>query len=177
MSRVGSSADYWRRAGFGVLGRHGWVNRIQDTAQSGGDMNDREEPYSTEWWPEITDADIEAIVRFLPVFEQEGFDFGEVVSLSTCQFAPEVDEFIIALDEHNWVMVEFPWTDWMEEDGAKYRGSTDAVAEADLDDLRRILTAIARQERYRTGVILSCLKSGLISAILRRLKELRGRQV
>jgi hypothetical protein len=86
-------------------------------------------------------------------------------------YSPEVDGFIRTLNEQN-VLVPFDWTSWQGE-AQRYRSDPEALAEADLLTLRRLLTTHIRADRFVEGHLASMLESGHITAILRRLREIR----
>jgi hypothetical protein len=163
-----------RRVARKAGGRHGEVLGIEDNLvlwMSPKFPRNRSENmiHNLEDAPAITRENIDAIVRFLPTFEAEGCEFGKVAGFY-CDFSPEVDEFQHALYEHNWI-VGFDWSHWVRAEGAPYVRSVDAINEADIDVLRKLLTAFVRQERFCAGSLLGAFESGYITAILQRLKQ------
>lgn len=70
---------------------------------------------------------------------------------------------------------DFDWMQWLATpDGQKLASRPEAVATASADDLRKLLTAILRGERFGDGQIEGAFESGLLLAIARRAKALSG---
>jgi len=128
----------------------------------------------------ITRANIDALLEFLPIFETEGFEFGTWVSMhrdgrtsSYFNVAPEASQFMRALYENGWV-VAFDWPAWQDE-AARLVSSREAIRDADLKDLRKLLTIHARKERFCEGHMAAMHRSAHLTAVLRRLQDLRER--
>jgi hypothetical protein len=125
--------------------------------------------------PEIGPEQIDAILAFLAIFEQEDYKFGEWVEKSGqvpyLAESKEVLEFHQALYREKMIVV-FDWNSWGEET-KRYQSDPDVVAEADLLTVRKLLTAHARADRFIEGHFVSVLESGHIIAVLRRLEAIR----
>lgn len=119
---------------------------------------------------------IDAILQFLPSFEADGFKFGEWDSREGAfpfyVLSDEARKFMQALYNSGWVE-PFDWTEWQDE-AERFVNEPEAVAAADLDDLRRLLTTHVRKERFCEGHLACMLECGNLTAILRRLKKIRG---
>ncbi|RYD69383.1 MAG: hypothetical protein EOP84_28555 [Verrucomicrobiaceae bacterium] len=60
----------------------------------------------------------------------------------------------------------FSWPDWIHtEDADRVQADISAASE---EDIRKLLTAMIRQERFCEGVLASAFQSGLFLAIARR---------
>lgn len=127
-----------------------------------------------EGWPEITTANMDAILRFLPLLEDDGFKPGQMVwkrgEMPFYNLSADATALEQALCANGWI-VPFPWVDWKE--GRRYFDDPTALAEADMQTLRRLFTTIVRQDRFCEGFMGSMLETGFITALLRRLKEIR----
>ena len=129
--------------------------------------------------PEIGLQQIDAILKYLPIFEKPDYQFGQWVEpegqFPYFSFSPEVDGFIDALRKQG-IIISFDWTSWREE---AERCQTDAKAleTADLLTLRRLLTVHVRAERFAEGHLASVFESGHITAILRRLEQIREKMI
>ena len=125
--------------------------------------------------PEIGTRQIDAILRFLPIFEGEGYKFGEWVARAgqfPCySYSDEVQEFVKTLYEHDMI-VPLDWAHWHKR-AQQYQKDRTSVESADLATIRRLLTAHVRADRFTEGHLAAVLKSGHITAMLRRLKEIR----
>ncbi len=127
-------------------------------------------------------AGLRFLARHLDAFEAPGFSFGEwessrtdangLTTLGWYRFSPEAEAFLDDVRAAGWVQ-PFDWMAWL----ATPRGralSTDptAIATADAQDLQRLLTALVRSERFGDGTLASANESGLLTAVLRRAREL-----
>jgi O-acetyl-ADP-ribose deacetylase len=126
----------------------------------------------------ITREKIDAILEFLPIFDDTEFEFGkwqvdnqdEAVS-AIFDTHPEVDRFQRTLYENGWI-VSFDWPEWQDR-AAQYTESIELLQKADLEDLRRLLTTHVRKERFCEGHLSGMYECGHLTAILRRMSELR----
>ena len=132
-------------------------------------------------------VDWDRLLAYLPTFEREGFEFAREVTspgyalidpetdsrteMPFYDWSPEVHEFHEALYSAGVILPYFDWSSWHEE-AKRFVDAPRAIEEADELTLRRLLTAHARAERFSEGHFVEMLKSGHITAILRRLKEL-----
>ena len=127
-----------------------------------------------------SDADLvtrlRRIARHLPAFEAPGFEFGSwvpsreredgVIVLGWYEPGPEAREFLSDLG--GWI-TPFAWPAWAESaEGQALLGHPEAVASADADDLRKLLTVYVRSERFGDGTLEAAFKSRMLSAIVRR---------
>ena len=72
-----------------------------------------------------------------------------------------------------WI-VGFDWGEWQDQGRRLVEGN--GLESADLDDLRRLLTAIFRKERFCDGTAEVAFRDGTIVRVLRRLAELSPRE-
>jgi len=83
-------------------------------------------------------------------------------------YEPAVDRLMAALGMITGGIVVFGWMDW---DGvARYR-TPDAIRDAPITDIPRLVTAIIRSERFSEGSIEGALESGLVTAIVERFRR------
>ena len=118
---------------------------------------------------------IDAILKYLPIFEKPDYQFGRWVEqegqFPYFSFSPEVDEFIDALHRED-VIIPFDWTIWRKE-ARRCQTDPEALETADLLTLRKLLTVHVRADRFAEGHLASVFESGHITAILHRLKQIR----
>lgn len=129
--------------------------------------------------PEIGLQQIDEILKYLPTFERQDYQFGQWVEpeggFPYFSFSPEVDEFIDALHKQD-VIIPFDWTSWSEE-AEHYQTDAEALETADLLTLCKLLTVHVRADRFVEGHLASVFENGHITAILRRLKQIREKMI
>jgi hypothetical protein len=119
-------------------------------------------------------AGVEAVLRFLPVFEDPRF-LPEVVvaeeqGWTLEQYTREVYEFERTLYLAGFI-VRFDWTGWGREAYRYYRDPS-LIEAADCAAIRRLLTYHVRKNVVCEGHLAGMLREGHIQAILRRLAAL-----
>jgi hypothetical protein len=125
--------------------------------------------------PETGPQQLDAVLEFLPIFEKPGYVFGEWHSAEG-QFphysmSREVVDFVQALYDQQ-VIFSFDWPSWQEE-AKRYVSDPEALGTADVLTLRKLLTTHIRKDRFVEGHLAGMLERGHITAVLRRLKEIR----
>ena len=125
--------------------------------------------------------DMDALLRFLPIFESPGFVFGERYPprwlgpkrwrLGFAGLTKLSRQFYKAIYKHHWA-IGFDWGAWGDE-ARSYMEDPDKLRTADIETIRKLLTAHVRADRFIEGHFFRVLESGHIIAILRRLKQIR----
>ena len=125
--------------------------------------------------PDIGPEQLDAALRFLPIFEQPGYVFGEWHGreghIPYYAINEDVMEFVNVLYVEQ-IVFSFNWTRWQEE-AQKFVDEPEALKTADLLVLRKLLVTHVRTDRFVEGHLASMLESGHITAIVKRLKEIR----
>jgi hypothetical protein len=129
---------------------------------------------------EPSPEDLDAVLQFLPALEALGANTGTwagrevqpdgALTMPYLVPAPAVEALRTALYEHGMTLV-FDWPDWQDE-AARYTDDPAALATADLEVLRKLLTVHVRKDRFREGHFAGAVAAGHIPAILRRLREI-----
>jgi hypothetical protein len=129
---------------------------------------------------EITREDIDALLEFLPRFEQPGRTFakwGDVeknadgsISLPFPTYDDDVEDFFRLLGQHGWIDYNYK-----PEEAARMLADEDFIKGASLEQVRSMLTYCARGERFCDGLRESLLVGGQVAALLRRLEAIRAR--
>jgi hypothetical protein len=137
------------------------------------------DPDGNEPLEPLADGAVEALARFLPIFEDPTFvpgvarggkdDGSGVIEWPWVDYAPEVRELEQLLYRDGWI-VGFDWPEWHDEGRALVEG--DGIESADLDDLRRLLTVIFRKERFNEGTVDVAFRDGTLLRIVRRVAQL-----
>ena len=120
-----------------------------------------------------------ALAAFLPVLDsrvagvwkggQKNAD--GVIQMPWFEYSDELLAFIRAFYAGGWVDTTCNWV----EDGDWVRGFTDEperLDSANVEDVRRLITAHLRADRFNEGHIASVVESGHMAALVRRLVEL-----
>lgn len=127
--------------------------------------------------PTFSRQAFEDVASFLPIFEASGFDFGTWVvrqgSFPFVTYHPEVGRFVRTLERHGWVYEspDFLWGPWLRTPEAAKLLSGETLPAATPEQLARLLTVFARQERIVDGSRLEMYQSGLLLAALRRVQS------
>jgi hypothetical protein len=125
--------------------------------------------------PEIGVEQIDAVLKFLPRFEEQGYQFGQWRApagyLPYFSFSSEAQAFIRALYEQR-IIIAFDWQSWREQ-AQYYQAHMDALETADLLTVRKLLTTHVRMDRFVEGYLASLFDQGLLTTILWRLKRIR----
>ncbi len=121
-----------------------------------------------------TRAGVEAVLAFLPVFEDPRF-LPEVVvaeeeGWTLEQYTDEVYEFERTLYRAGFI-VQFDWSRW-EPEAFRYYRDPSLLETADCGVLRRLLTFHIRKNVVCEGHLACMLREGEIQGILRRLAAL-----
>ncbi len=119
--------------------------------------------------------EIDAVLMFLPVFEQKNFVPSRVEAppgqLSYPVLSDELEQFLSAVYENGFVS-SFNWIAWQQE-AQCYLVQSDLLGSAELQVIRNLITVHVRKERFCEGHLPAMVENGHITAILHRLKELR----
>ncbi len=94
-------------------------------------------------------------------------------SLGWARLSPHGEAFLQACRDTQ-VVAPFDWPRWKDGPGARYGPDRSAIDTASLEDCRRLLTVLVRQDRFVEGLLLGALDDGLVHRILRRVAVLVG---
>jgi len=121
-----------------------------------------------------TRRDVEELLAFLPIFDQEGFQpiirWRGGASEGTCawpEYDPNVERFFLEVAEEYWCDHGYgpPDISQMIRDEGR-------VAQADLAEIKSMLTWCVRGERFCDGHWGGVIDEGLVQRVLRRLAKL-----
>ena len=129
----------------------------------------------------VSTEQIRAVIRFLPVLESiNPENLARVVKppalaedrlvIGHLEYHSAVHEFKQACYDNGFVQ-PFDWPAWGKE-GGRYVNDSALVGTARLKTCIKLITASLRYERFCDGYLGEVIKSGHITAILRRLKRL-----
>ncbi len=162
------------RAGLPARWIGGLLGRI--TGKDDWHMFELIETAKQTFWhsdPPLTAYNIQAVLKFLPVFEQSDFSTGEWVTqegiLPYINYSSEVLDFITALSGNGFIQ-PFTWMNW--EEGRQLVNNPALLQKGDLQTLRKLLTAHVRADRFSEGHLAAMFESGHITMILRRMAEI-----
>ena len=128
----------------------------------------------------ITPENLDELLRFLPGFEDLGQRFvvrwagGEVteegaVTMPHPVYTKEVEDFFRLATQECWLDPEY-----LAVDPARMLDDDEAIRAATLEQVRAMLTYCVRAERFGDGNWEAFLRSGRVTALLRRLRGLRS---
>lgn len=122
---------------------------------------------------EITIKNIDAVLAFLPYFENPENTFFTTSDswMDPYDYSPTVLDFIRTLYDESFIQT-FDWTAWQEE-ALKYYKDPALLDRADLEAISKLLTLHMRKDRFCGGHLADMIESGHILAILKRLKSIR----
>jgi uncharacterized protein DUF6508 len=93
---------------------------------------------------------------------------GEVLTMPWFERSERADAFVRTAIDNGWVE-PFDWMAWVKTDEAKaLRDDREALAHATPDQLRRLLTAAIRADRFSEESLAWAFETGLMAAIARR---------
>ncbi len=133
---------------------------------------------------EPTPEHIDELLQFLPIFERDGFVAStppsEPLTMDNLfaledELAPEVRDFIHAAYEGGFVF-SYPWTEW-QDTAERYVCEPDTLAQANLEDVCKLLTCHLRKERFCSGHLAAMFSCGHMVQVLQRLKVLQAQMV
>ena len=117
---------------------------------------------------------LDAIAAFLPAFEAQDFSVGSIKTLMHFDYSEPVLRFQETAYEDGWVSPEVDWTAWTEtEEARRLRDDRTAIEAATVEQLQKLLTTVIRQDRFVTGALAGAFESGLLTAVVRRVEQLR----
>ncbi|NPV75315.1 MAG: ADP-ribosylglycohydrolase family protein [Anaerolineae bacterium] len=123
--------------------------------------------------PPLTPENIQAVLKFLPHFEQPDFSPGVWVtkrgSLPYFDYTSEVLDFIKSLAGNGFIQ-PFDWMNWQE--GKQLVNDSALLKNVNLQTLRKLLAAHVRADRFSEGHLAAMFESGHITMILKRMAEI-----
>lgn len=121
------------------------------------------------------EPDWRAILTFLPLLESDELEAGKRESnegaLPHLEYSKTAENLLQALYTSG-VVYSFGWTSWQTE-AERLCSDPGALDQADLVDLRKLLVTHVRKDRFHEGHFASMLDSGHLTAVLRRIAELK----
>ena len=122
----------------------------------------------------MSDADrLRALAELVPVLEAPDADFGHWETppgtLGYFELGRAGEAFRSAVGRGGWVIAGCDWRAWLETpEGTALRERPEATAEASMEQLARLLTAIVRSDRFVEGSMEGAFESGLLARIAHR---------
>jgi ADP-ribosyl-[dinitrogen reductase] hydrolase len=157
-----------------------WISNLlgRTTADDDWHLFELLESAKQTFWcadPPLTSDNLQAVLRFLPLFEQPDFSPGEWVApeghLPYFNYTPEVLDFIRALSANGFIQ-PFDWMKWWE--GKQLVDNPALIAKTNLQTLRKLLTAHVRANRFTEGHLAGTFESGHMALILKRMAEIQN---
>jgi hypothetical protein len=131
---------------------------------------------STE--PTFSKEQIRALADFWPVFANHKFVYETqdevkekkgVITMPSSSLSPEAKAFNKMIYQEGWILNGFDWPEWAQTDEFKDLFSkSEALSKACAHQLAKLLTALARKERFCEGTMASACSDGLLAGITQR---------
>ena len=84
---------------------------------------------------------------------------------------PAIETFVELAYADGWMLPGFDWGSW--DEGRAIAGDPARIKGTDLLTIRKLITALVRNERFCDGALQSAYNRGAIQAILHRIDQLR----
>jgi hypothetical protein len=127
---------------------------------------------------EFSKEQIRALADFWPVFANPKFVYETqdevkekkgVITMPSSSLSPEARTFNKMIYQGGWILDGFDWPEWAQTDEFKDLFSKpDSLAKASAHQLAKLLTALARKERFCEGTMASACSDGLLAGITQR---------
>ena len=127
---------------------------------------------------EFSKDQIRALADFWPVFANPQFVYevrDEVkekkgmITMPSSSLSPEAKAFNKMIYQEGWILDGFEWPEWAQTDEFKDLFSKpEALGKASAEQLAKLLTALARKERFCEGTMASACSDGLLARITQR---------
>ncbi|AWB44516.1 hypothetical protein DCC85_09950 [Paenibacillus sp. CAA11] len=122
-------------------------------------------------------ADLLRLLEYRVYFNNPNHEFGRLDERGYAVEATGVQSFRELLYEMEFLISPFDWRTWL--NGQEKLRDLDQPIEKvlqtfDIEDLRKLMTAYIRGDRYVEGAFLKACSTGKIGAILNRIAELLG---
>ena len=125
-----------------------------------------------------TKEQIRALADFWPVFANPQFVYEVrdevkekkgVITMPSSSLSPEAKAFNKMIYQEGWILDGFDWPEWTKTDEFKDLFSKpESLAKASDHQLAKLLTALARKERFCEGTMASACADGLLARITHR---------
>jgi len=127
---------------------------------------------------DFTKKQLQALADFWPVFANPKFVYETqdevkekkgVITMPSSSLSPEAKAFNKMIYQEEWILDGFDWPHWAQTDEFKDLFSKpEALAKASAHQLAKLLTALARKERFCEGTMASACAEGLLARITQR---------
>lgn len=127
---------------------------------------------------EFSKEQIRALADYWPVFANPKFVYETqdevkekkgVITMPSSSLSPEARAFNKMIYQEGWILDGFDWPEWTQTDEFKdLLSKPEALAKASAHQLAKLLTALARKERFCEGTMASACADGLLAGITQR---------
>ncbi|MDD5457573.1 MAG: DUF6508 domain-containing protein [Candidatus Margulisbacteria bacterium] len=113
---------------------------------------------------------IKNILQYYDYFNNPDNVFFTTTTFSGAEYTKEVYDFMSILIKEKFVLPGFDWASW--DEGRKILKDSTNIMSSDLLTLKKLLTAIVRNDRFCAGAFGGFAKNGKLGLILKRMSEL-----
>ena len=127
---------------------------------------------------EFSKKQIRALADFWPVFANPKYVYETqdevkeekgVITMPSSSLSPEAKAFNKMIYQEGWILDGFDWPEWTKTDEFKdLFTKAESLAKAPAHQLAKLLTALARKERFCEGTMASACSHGLLARITQR---------
>ena len=127
---------------------------------------------------EFLKEQLRALADFWPVFANPKFVYEVqdevkekkgVITIPSSSLSSEAKAFNKMIYQEGWILDGFDWPEWAQTDEFKDLFSKpEALAQACAHQLAKLLTALARKERFCEGTMASACADGVLAGITQR---------
>ena len=139
----------------------------------------------TDQRDELAPPRLDGLASFLPAFEAPDVEFGTLkggeerepgtITMPWFAHSELTSRFLEVAYRDGWVRPDFDWPAWAQTpEAGRLRDDREALEQATVLELARLLTVVIRSEKFDEGALAVALESGLVTAVLRRIQQLRA---
>ena len=137
----------------------------------------------TDQSDELAPPRLDGLASLLPAFEAPDAEFGTweggdevepgTFTMPWFSHSELTSRFLEVAYCDGWVRPDFDWPAWAQTPEAqRLRDDREALEQATVLELARLLTVVIRSERFGEGAVAEAIESGLVAAVLRRIEQL-----
>ncbi len=121
--------------------------------------------------PPLSPPALDAVLAFIPLFEDGVFKETSSVYVSTGEYAPHARELQKKLRELAIAPDGFDWMSWVQQ-ARPYLQNPESISSANAEDVSRLVAMAVESERFNKSLFPHLCSSGVLHHLLLRLRSL-----